>query len=65
MSKLKQTLGDRVFAGLLRLLPFDFRSEFGNEMEEVFREQRAETVPRKSHRDDQGRKIQPIFGGQL
>src|SRR3954454_19287386 len=35
--------GDRVYAGLLRLLPFDFRAEFGSEMEEVFREQRADT----------------------
>jgi putative ABC transport system permease protein len=29
---------------LLRILPFDFRSEFGDEMEEAFREQRARTV---------------------
>ncbi len=43
MSKAKQPLGDRVYGGLLRLLPFDFRSEFGGEMEEVFRAQRAET----------------------
>ena len=37
-------LGDRFYAGLLRLLPFDFRAEFGSEMEEVFREQRADTA---------------------
>src|SRR3954447_7973025 len=37
------SLGDRVYAGLLRLLPFDFRAEFGSEMEEVFREQRSDT----------------------
>jgi putative ABC transport system permease protein len=40
-------LGDRVYAGLLRLLPFDFRAEFGSEMEEVFREQRADTGRRR------------------
>jgi putative ABC transport system permease protein len=43
----KQSIGDRFFAGLLRLLPFDFRSEFGSEMEEVFREQRAATAGRR------------------
>src|SRR3954453_16024829 len=40
-------LGDRFYAGLLRLLPFDFRSEFGSEMEDVFREQRAATAARR------------------
>lgn len=34
---------DRLYRGLLRLLPFDFRSEFGDDMEETFREQRADT----------------------
>jgi hypothetical protein len=29
------------------MLPFDFRSEFGDEMEAAFRDQRAETVRRK------------------
>ena len=43
MSKPKTPLGDRFYGGLLRLLPFDFRSEFGSEMEETFREQRADT----------------------
>jgi len=32
----------RLYRGLLRLLPFDFRSDFGPEMEQVFSEQRAE-----------------------
>ncbi|MGI8742279.1 MAG: ABC transporter permease [Bryobacteraceae bacterium] len=32
---------DRLYRALLRLLPFDFRSEFGDDMEETFREQRA------------------------
>src|SRR5581483_11088515 len=47
MSNPKQPLGDRIYGGLLRLLPFDFRSEFGSEMEEVFREQREETARRR------------------
>jgi len=34
---------DRLYALLLRLLPFDFRSEFGSDMEETFRQQWAET----------------------
>jgi putative ABC transport system permease protein len=36
-------MSDRVYGGLLRLLPFDFRAEFGSEMEAVFHEQRVET----------------------
>src|SRR3954469_13720005 len=47
MSTLKPSLGDRFYAGLLRLLPFEFGSEFGGEMEEVFREQRADTAGRR------------------
>ena len=43
MSLKKESLGDRFYRGLLRILPFDFRSEFGDEMEETFREQRAAT----------------------
>src|SRR3979411_1216898 len=39
----KEPVGDRLYRGLLRILPFDFRSEFGDEMEETFREQRAAT----------------------
>src|SRR5438309_184644 len=41
MSRNQESPGDRVYRGLLRMLPFDFRSEFGDEMEETFREQRA------------------------
>src|SRR5215813_7588463 len=41
MSQGKEPFGDRFYRGLLRILPFDFRSEFGDEMEETFREQRA------------------------
>jgi putative ABC transport system permease protein len=34
--------GDRWFRRLLKLLPFDMRSDYGGEMERVFREQRSE-----------------------
>ena len=34
--------GTRFYRALLRLLPFDFRSDFGSEMETVFREQNEE-----------------------
>ncbi len=36
----------RFYRSLLRLLPFDFRGDFGPEMEEVFREQRADAEKR-------------------
>jgi predicted permease len=39
----KEPFADRFYRGLLRVLPFDFRSEFGDDMEEAFREQRAAT----------------------
>jgi len=41
MSRQNQSYSDRLFRMLLRVLPFDFRRDFGGEMEEVFREQRA------------------------
>jgi putative ABC transport system permease protein len=53
MSKRNGSAGDRVYGALLRLLPFDFRSEFGSEMEEVFREQREEA--------GRGRGIRALF----
>ena len=37
---MKPGYSDRLYAALLRLLPFDFRSEFGGDMEETFRAQR-------------------------
>ncbi len=43
MSAEKLSLPDRIYRALLRLLPFDFRTEFGSEMEVVFQEQRAAT----------------------
>ena len=41
MQQRKEPLPDRIYRAFLRMLPFDFRLEFGPEMEEVFREQRA------------------------
>jgi putative ABC transport system permease protein len=40
--KATPSIAIRFYRGLLRLLPFDFRSDFGPEMEEVFREQSAD-----------------------
>lgn len=42
--KLDQSRATRCYRALLRLLPFDFRSDFGPEMEQVFVEQRAEAA---------------------
>jgi predicted permease len=42
-----EPIADRFYRALLRVLPFDFRSEFGDDMEEAFREQRAATARRK------------------
>ena len=42
-ATLSESWSDRMYRALLRLLPFDFRNEFGDEMEETFREQRNET----------------------
>jgi predicted permease len=36
----RTSFGDRIYRGLLRLLPADFRGEFGDEMQQVFHEQR-------------------------
>jgi putative ABC transport system permease protein len=47
MSSAKESFADRFYRGLLRILPFDFRSEFGGDMEETFREQRAATIQRQ------------------
>lgn len=42
MQTPRRSLADRFYRALLRILPFDFRSEFGGEMELVFQEQRTE-----------------------
>jgi len=41
MEAQKQTLSERFYRALLRLFPFDFRGDFGPEMEQTFREQRV------------------------
>jgi len=43
MPTFKQSIADRFYRALLRLLPFDFRNEFGDDMAEAFRDQRAHT----------------------
>jgi putative ABC transport system permease protein len=42
MTPEKQSLSDRLYGTLLRLFPFDFRSDFGDQMEQTFREQRQD-----------------------
>src|SRR5262245_7328183 len=39
---------DRFYRAILRILPFDFRFEFGGEMEATFQEQRADVEQRGS-----------------
>ncbi len=46
MAENKKPLGDRIFRSVMRVLPFDFRSDFGREMEDVFHEQRREIEQR-------------------
>ena len=43
MQDHKPSWSDRIYAALLALLPLQFRTEFGGDMEEVFREQRVHT----------------------
>ena len=43
----KSSFADRFYRALLRLLPFDFRSDFGGDMEETFRDQRDDTARRR------------------
>jgi putative ABC transport system permease protein len=47
MATGKEPLADRMYRALLRLFPFDFRSEFETEMEQTFREQRHYAQRRK------------------
>jgi putative ABC transport system permease protein len=42
VRRTSSTFPERAYAALLRLLPFDFRSEYGSDMEETFRAQREE-----------------------
>jgi putative ABC transport system permease protein len=43
MAQFKRSLPERCYRALLGLLPMDFRTEFGEDMEETFRAQHAET----------------------
>ncbi len=47
MASGKEPIADRLYRALLRLFPFDFRSEFESEMEQTFREQRHYAKLRK------------------
>jgi putative ABC transport system permease protein len=47
MSTQDKSFSGRAYRLLLRLLPFEFRGDFGSEMEEVFRDQRAEASRRR------------------
>ena len=42
MEKQTQPFSQRLFRALVRVLPFDFRTNYQGEMEGVFREQRRE-----------------------
>lgn len=50
MDTPKPSFSDRLYSALLRLLPFDFRREFGDDMEETFREQREAAANRRGAR---------------
>ena len=41
MDPRKQSRSEKLYSALLRVFPFDFRGDFGSEMEQTFREQRA------------------------
>lgn len=47
MSAANESFSDRFYRGLLRILPLDFRIEFGDDMEATFRQQRADTGRRQ------------------
>ena len=44
MAANKPPFSDRFYGMLLHMLPFEFRLEFGSEMEETFHQQRVETA---------------------
>ena len=44
MLRNRQSFADRMYGALLRMLPFEFRLEFGSDMEETFRQQRVEVA---------------------
>ena len=50
----------QLFRRLLRLLPFDFRADYGRDMEQVFREQHREAGGRLGARQRCGFAPSPI-----
>ena len=46
MPESKTPFSQRAFRGLLKVLPFDFRANFGGEMERVFDEQKCDVERR-------------------
>src|ERR1700693_879240 len=46
MNTHQPTFSERMFRGLLRVMPFDFRANYGGEMENVFAEQRRDIQER-------------------
>ena len=56
MDSQDKSFSGRVYRLLLRMLPVEFRGDFGGEMEEVFRDQRAEALRRR------GAGLQPAGG---
>ena len=55
----RQSLARRLFGFLLRLLPFDFRADFGGEMEAAFEEQHRETI--RDKRQAAGLVVRTVF----
>src|SRR5499427_1612204 len=47
MSSQDKSFSVRAYRLLLRMLPFEFRGDFGGEMEDVFRDQRAEALRKR------------------
>jgi len=47
MSSQDKSFSVRAYRLLLRMLPFEFRGDFGGEMEDVFRDQRADALRRR------------------
>jgi putative ABC transport system permease protein len=47
MNSQDKSFSGRAYRLLLRILPYEFRGDFGGEMEEVFRDQRAEAIHRR------------------
>ena len=44
----RTSISDRFYAAILRVLPLEFRTEFGSEMEQAFSERRRDLEKRRS-----------------